>query len=92
MKAIRHFSIIIALSSSMGLFAANATASTFAASQSSIMIAKNSVNAQQAAKRAQKQHGGRVLSVKLHGDSDTPYYAVKLIKDGKVSIVNIPAN
>ncbi len=58
-----------------------------------IQLAGNAVNAKQAAKRAQRQTGGRVLSVKLkNADSSQPYYAVKVIKDGKVSIVNIPAN
>ncbi|GEM_PF-3302406 len=50
------------------------------------------ISAKQAAKRAQQQYGGRVLSVSLRDNSGDPFYAVKLIKNGQVKIIYIPAS
>ncbi|MEC9358022.1 MAG: hypothetical protein VX836_09140 [Pseudomonadota bacterium] len=41
----------------------------------------------EAAQDAQKQYGGRVLSVRLIKDK----YRVKLLKDGEVRVVQVPA-
>lgn len=50
------------------------------------------ISAKQAANRARgKFGGGRVLSVKFRDNAGDPFYAVKLIKDGKVQIIYIPA-
>ncbi len=46
----------------------------------------------EAARRAQKEHGGRVLSVDLLQSDDAPArYRVKLLSDGNVRTVDIDA-
>lgn len=45
----------------------------------------------EAAERAVKKRGGKVLSVSLQGNGAAPYYKVKLIRQGTVEVVSIPA-
>ncbi|MCO6441913.1 MAG: hypothetical protein J5I81_12720 [Nitrococcus mobilis] len=44
----------------------------------------------EAARRAQQRYGGRVLGVELARDG-APYYRVKLLRNGNVRVVRIPA-
>lgn len=44
----------------------------------------------EAARRARQRYGGRVLGVELARDG-APYYRVKLLRDGNVRVVRIPA-
>lgn len=44
----------------------------------------------EAVRRAQQHYGGRVLSVELARDG-APYYRIKLLRNGNVSVVRIPA-
>jgi hypothetical protein len=44
----------------------------------------------EAARQAQERYGGRVLSVELVR-AGTPYYRVKLLRNGNVRVVRIPA-
>ncbi len=44
----------------------------------------------EAARRAQQRYGGRVLGVEFARDG-APYYRVKLLRNGNVRIVRIPA-
>lgn len=44
----------------------------------------------EAARRAQLRYGGRVLGVELVRDG-APYYRVKLLRNGNVRVVRIPA-
>lgn len=46
----------------------------------------------QAAARARRQHGGRVLDVSLERRGARPYYRVKLLKNGNVRSVRVPAD
>lgn len=46
----------------------------------------------QAAARARREHGGKVLDVRLERAGLRPYYRVKLLKDGNVRSVRIPAD
>lgn len=48
---------------------------------------KATISAEEAVRRARQEYPGKVLSVKLRGDS----YAVKIIKKGRVRVVNVPA-
>jgi len=45
----------------------------------------------EAARRARKQHGGRVLNVVLEDGPSGPYYRVKLLDSGRVRVVDIQA-
>lgn len=49
------------------------------------------ISAAQAAARARREHGGRVLGVSLERGA-RPYYRVKLLKDGNVRSVRVPAD
>jgi uncharacterized membrane protein YkoI len=46
----------------------------------------------QAAAQARQQHGGKVLDVRLERAGVRPYYRVKLLKDGTVRSVRVPAD
>ena len=57
--------------------------------QAQPLLLAEHIGPKQAAKRALKRNGGgKVLSVKQKGES----YAVKLIKNGKVSVIHVPAH
>ena len=45
-----------------------------------------------AARAAQRRFGGRVLSVQLERGGGAPVYRVKLISDGVVRVVRVPAS
>ncbi|MDQ7015660.1 MAG: hypothetical protein Q9N68_04705 [Gammaproteobacteria bacterium] len=48
------------------------------------------LNREQAAHQAQHQYGGKVLSVRLKKPvNKAPFYAIKLLKQGRVRIVRI---
>lgn len=47
------------------------------------------ISREEAVRRARSEYPGKVLSVKLKGGGD--YYAVKIIKKGRVRVVNVPA-
>lgn len=49
------------------------------------------ISAAQAATRARREYGGRVLDVSLERGA-RPYYRVKLLKNGNVRSVRIPAD
>lgn len=55
-------------------------------------LRKPRISPAQAAARARKQHGGKVLDVRLEHAGARPYYRVKLLKDGNVRSVRIPAD
>ena len=56
--------------------------------EAQLLLAEH-VTPKQAARKAQKRNGGgKVLSVKQKGEG----YAVKLIKNGKVSVIRVPAH
>lgn len=46
----------------------------------------------QAAQRAREQHGGKVLSVDLERNGARPQYRVKIIENGNVRVVRVPAD
>lgn len=48
-------------------------------------------SAAEAARQARREHGGKVLSVTRKGDSDNAHYRVKLLNNGNVRVVRIPA-
>lgn len=50
------------------------------------------ISAAQAAARARQQHGGKVLDVSLERRGSQPVYRVKLLKDGNVRSVRVPAD
>jgi len=46
----------------------------------------------EAAERARAEHGGKVLSVNLvRGEGGEAHYRVKLLQDGSVRVVRVPA-
>ncbi len=94
MKRTYLATLLIAATFSLGMSSMTAQAAGHRAPlESALQLADNQISAKQAARIAQRQNGGRVLSVKLkNAGSGNAYYAVKLIKNGKVSIVNVPAN
>lgn len=47
-----------------------------------------SISREEAVRRARKQYPGKVLSVKQRGD----HYAVKIIKNGRVRVINVSSN
>lgn len=47
------------------------------------------ISPQEAARRARAEYPGKVLDVKLRGQGS--FYAVKIIKKGKVRVVRVPA-
>lgn len=47
------------------------------------------ISPEEAVHRARREYPGKVLSVRLRGDSE--YYAVKIMKQGKVRVVHVPA-
>ncbi len=53
---------------------------------------KGVLSRDEAARRAQRQHGGRVLSVDLLQSDDAPArYRVKLLSDGNVRTIDVDA-
>ncbi len=46
----------------------------------------------EAAQRARQKHGGKVLSVYLERNGARPQYRVKIIDNGNVRVVRVPAN
>lgn len=46
----------------------------------------------EAAQQAREQHGGKVLSVDLERGGSDPQYRVKIIDNGNVRVVRVPAN
>ena len=56
-----------------------------------VMLAQTQeISAEEAARRAKEQYGGKVLSSRLVDPSDQPaYFRVKLISDGTVRVVRI---
>lgn len=46
----------------------------------------------EAAQQAREQHGGKVLSVDLERGDSAPQYRVKIIDNGNVRVVRVPAN
>lgn len=46
----------------------------------------------EAAQQAREQHGGKVLSVDLERGGSAPQYRVKIIDNGNVRVVRVPAN
>lgn len=49
------------------------------------------ISPRQAARRAQRRFGGRVLSVQLEHRGGSPVYRVKLLSGGVVRVVRVPA-
>jgi len=49
------------------------------------------ISPRQAARRAQRRFGGRVLSVELEHRGGSPVYRVKLLSGGVVRVVRVPA-
>jgi len=50
------------------------------------------VTSSEAAERARAEHGGKVLSVNLvQGENGEVHYRVKLLQDGSVRVVRVPA-
>ncbi len=47
------------------------------------------ITPEEAVRRARGEYPGKVLSVRLRGGGE--FYAVKIIKKGKVRVVNVPA-
>jgi uncharacterized membrane protein YkoI len=47
------------------------------------------ISREEAVRRARSEYPGKVLGVKLRGKGN--FYAVKIIKNGKVRVVNVPA-
>ena len=51
------------------------------------------ISSDEAVKRARKRFGGKVLSVRLESPPNAaPYYRVKLLSNGHVRVVRIPAS
>ena len=48
------------------------------------------ISPEQAVRRAREQYPGKVLSVKLRGGGE--FYAVKIIRQGRVRVVRVPAH
>lgn len=50
------------------------------------------ISSSEAVRQAREAYPGKVLSVRLRNqDSGQPFYAVKIIKKGKVRVVRVPA-
>lgn len=63
----------------------------FAPAPGRALNAAANISPAEAAERAVGQRGGKVLSVSLKRDGGSPYYKVKLIRQGTVEVVSIPA-
>lgn len=55
-----------------------------------LLVQAQQISAEEAARRAKEQYGGKVLSSRLVDPGDQPsYFRVKLISDGTVRVVRI---
>jgi len=61
-------------------------------SQASNLNAAPKISPAQAAQRARQEYGGKVLSVDLERNGADPQYRVKIIENGNVRVVRVPAN
>ena len=66
-------------------------AGTAESARDEVMLVQNrEISAEEAARRAKEQYGGKVLSSRLVDPGDQPsYFRVKLISDGTVRVVRI---
>lgn len=60
--------------------------------QQQTQVVNINVSAAQAARAARHEYGGKVLSVILAANDDTPYYQVKLLSSGQVRVVHVTAH
>ncbi len=57
------------------------------------VLAAQNGGAEQAARSAKRRYGGKVLSVqRVDAENGTTYYEVKLLSNGTVRVVRMPAN
>ena len=87
----RAFLSLALLGSMLVTFVPESNAATFSTALAQAAPAEM-LTADQAARKAREQYGGRVLSVRLEEpQGQSPFYRVKLISDGNVRVVEIPA-
>ncbi|MEH6579541.1 MAG: PepSY domain-containing protein [Amphritea sp.] len=59
--------------------------------ESALVVAGGGISLQQAAGKARKQHGGKVIKAETVSQGGRKVHQIRLVKDGRVSTVNIDA-